>query len=193
MNTSGTSLRNELQKARSALTNEAQEAAADAIVAPVLQSIDELGPSAPGIVAAYVAHGGELDVLPAALALRSVGWSIALPVCGPSGSMEFCPWQPGDELASNIYGIGEPTTQPHPLTAIDVVLVPGVGFDHAMSRIGHGVGFYDRYFARCFAADHDPVRLAIAHDVQIVELPKPEPWDVPMHRVLTPTKVLDRT
>ncbi|MBQ1576312.1 MAG: 5-formyltetrahydrofolate cyclo-ligase, partial [Oscillospiraceae bacterium] len=33
--------------------------------------------------------------------------------------------------------------------ALDAVLVPCVGFDGALRRLGHGMGFYDRYLARC--------------------------------------------
>lgn len=116
-----------------------------------------------------------------------------MPVCGADASMEFCPWTPGDQLTLNKYGIGEPEFAPVPIESIDVVIVPGVGFDENGSRIGHGVGYYDRFFARCASIDHAPLRLAIAHDLQVVDLPPPEAWDVPMHRILTPTKVIDRT
>ena len=105
--------------------------------------------------------------------------------------MDFSPWVPGEPLEPNRYGIGEPHDNPVPIGSIDVVLVPGVGFDRAGARIGHGVGFYDRFFARCFAADHDPRRVALAHDLQIVQLPDPEAWDVPMHTLITPSQVID--
>ncbi len=76
------------------------------------------------------------------------------------------------------------------MTTIDLVLVPGVGFSPGLSRVGHGVGYYDRWFARCFDADHDPLRWGLAHDLQIVALPEDRTWDVAMHRVITPTRVL---
>ncbi len=193
MNDSRTTLRNELQEARSALSELEQQSAAAAIVDKVVNSVAQSGPESPGIVAGYLSHGGELEVAPATGALRDLGWKVVLPVCGADASMEFCPWSPGDELTYNRYGIGEPTSDPVAIDTIDVVLVPGVGFDKNGSRIGHGVGFYDRFFARCAAIDHEPLRLGIAHDLQIVELPPPESWDVPMHRILTPTKLLDRS
>lgn len=106
--------------------------------------------------------------------------------------MEFAPWSPGEELRPNRYGIGEPQTNAISIADISVVLVPGVGFDTMGNRIGHGVGFYDRFFTRCNEQGHRPLRIGIAHDLQIVELPPPAPWDVPMDRILTPTKVIDR-
>jgi 5-formyltetrahydrofolate cyclo-ligase len=182
-----TSMRRELIDKRDALSSEFLAGAAKAIVNSVIGAV----PVKPGTVAAYVAYGGELDVSPAALALAERGWRLVLPVCGPNASLEFCPWAPGDPLTKNRLGIDEPTSAPVPLNEVDVVLVPGVGFDACGSRIGHGMGFYDRYFARCFEIGHDPRRIGIAHDLQVVELPEPERWDVAMHLILTPTKVLD--
>ena len=188
MDDTGTSLRKRLQEQRSLLSDAEQKAAANAIVGPVVAAM----PARPGVVAAYIAHGGELDVAPATQALRERGWEIVLPVCGPDASMEFCPWVPGDALVANKYGIGEPVSSPARLDTINVVLVPGVGFDESGARIGHGVGFYDRFFAKCFAADLDPLRLAVAHDVQVVvDRLSQEPWDVAMHSVVTPTKVIN--
>lgn len=126
-------------------------------------------------------------------ALIDDGFDIVLPVCGPDFIVDFCPWRPGDPMTSGRYGIAEPTSDPVEITSIGTVLVPGVGFDESGSRIGHGAGYYDRFFARCFAAHHAPRRLGIAHDVQMVTLPPPEPWDVAMHEIITPTKVVNVT
>ena len=104
--------------------------------------------------------------------------------------MTFAPWAPEDPLVKNRYGIPEPTSAPVAVGAIDVVLVPGVGFGRDGSRIGHGVGYYDRFFAKCFANDHDPFRLGLAHDGQIVDLPPSESWDVEMHLVISPSHVI---
>ena len=30
-----------------------------------------------------------------------------------------------------------------------MIIVPGVGFDMAMNRIGHGKGYYDHFIQRC--------------------------------------------
>ena len=141
-------------------------------------------------ISAYLAQRGELDLLPTIRLLVDRGVQIVLPVCGPDGSMEFCLWSEGDDLSISKFGIGEPQTAPVRPTSIEVFLVPGVGFGADGSRVGHGQGYYDRFFARCFAADHDPLRIGIAHDLQIVDMPPPEPWDVAMHQVITPTRVI---
>lgn len=35
---------------------------------------------------------------------------------------------------------------------LDLIVVPGVGFDRDMNRIGHGKGYYDSFIRRCY--DH---------------------------------------
>ena len=118
-----------------------------------------------------------------------MGWTVVLPVCGPDLSMEFCPLLPGDATNKNQFGIDEPMSEPVDLATIDVVIVPGVGFGRDGSRIGHGVGYYDRFFARCSSVQHDPLRVGLAHDLQVVGLPPAESWDVAMHTLVTPSEV----
>ena len=62
--------------------------------------------------------------------------------------------------------------------------------DRTGSRVGHGVGFYDR-FLEPFRDRIQPLRVGVAHDSQIVDLPLPEPWDVPMHLVVTDQRTFD--
>ena len=191
MNDSREALRLRLRAARDNLSASEQISAAEAIVDPVLSEIARNVPERPArVVAGHLATQGELDVRPTLRALAQSGWTVVLPVCGPKVTMHFAPWIPEDKLAANRYGIPEPTTDPVPAADIDVVIVPGVGFDVDGSRIGHGAGYYDRFFAGCFSGGHDPFRIGVAHDLQIVKLPKPEPWDVGMHSVITPSGVI---
>ena len=172
---------------RNRLGSDTQRAAAEAIVAPVLAACERQPAS--GLVAAYVAYGGELSLAPTVIALVDAGFEIVLPVSRPDAHLDFCSWAPGEPLVRGPYGIGEPTTSPVDPKEIMTVLVPGVGFARDGSRIGHGVGYYDRFFARCFSANHDPRRIGIAHDLQMVDLPEAKPWDVAMHEVITPSEV----
>ncbi len=53
-----------------------------------------------------------------------------------------------DDLTVSSMGIREPISGiPFPATMIDLVLVPGLGFDEYGHRLGRGRGFYDRYLA----------------------------------------------
>mgnify|MGYP001455042479 CR=1 FL=1 len=72
------------------------------------------------------------------------------------------------------------------VAALDLLIVPLSAFDAAARRIGMGGGFYDRTFAfsrirPCMA----PKLVGLAHDFQRVEQLPIEPWDVPLHGVVT--------
>ena len=50
-----------------------------------------------------------------------------------------------------------------------------------MRRLGQGAGFYDRAFARLPAA----LRIGLAWSVQEVDILPADPWDAPLHAVVT--------
>lgn len=65
---------------------------------------------------------------------------------------------------------------------IDLVLVPGLGFDQDGYRIGYGGGFYDRFFANLTSK---PVKLGYCYDFQLVrDIPHDE-FDIAVDKVLT--------
>lgn len=50
------------------------------------------------------------------------------------------------EMESDRYGLRHPVRGEHvPLGSIEMIVVPGVGFDERGSRLGRGGGFYDRF------------------------------------------------
>ncbi len=75
---------------------------------------------------------------------------------------------------------------------IDVVVVPGLGFDRSGNRIGRGAGFYDRFLGG-LAGLGKPVRVALAFDEQVVASAEGVPvegHDVRMEWVVTPTETI---
>lgn len=65
---------------------------------------------------------------------------------------------------------------------IDLIMVPGVAFDHEGGRLGNGAGYYDRLLQ---GVRHDTVLTAICYESQICEKVVMEKHDVAMHHVLT--------
>jgi 5-formyltetrahydrofolate cyclo-ligase len=72
-----------------------------------------------------------------------------------------------DDLSESPLGIREPAKgMPIPLGSIDMVVVPGLGFDEMGNRIGRGRGFYDRFLAH---RDWNGVACALALEMQVIQ------------------------
>lgn len=190
-NTARDAIRRNLLADRRGLAPDVARADSASAARRASEQIQRLERGGPGVIAGYRALPGEIDPALALDDLANAGWTVVLPVCGAGGRMDFAPWSPGDPLTPSRFGVDEPDAPPVEIATITALIVPGVAFDRRGNRLGHGVGFYDRFFARCAQQSHDPYRLGIAYDFQVVDLPTPEPWDIPMHSVVSPLEVID--
>ena len=89
----------------------------------------------------------------------------ALPRTLPGGVLAPHLYQTG-RLVHHRWGMPEPPpdSPAAPLEEIELVLVPGVGFDLQGGRIGFGGGFYDRLLVQLNA-----VRVGVAYEQSTVE------------------------
>jgi len=73
---------------------------------------------------------------------------------------------------------------PHEL---DLVITPLVAFDDQRHRVGMGGGYYDRTFSFLAEGNENskPRLVGIAFDCQKVQKITPNPWDIPLFRVIT--------
>ncbi len=115
-------------------------------------------------------------------------------VCVPrvdGDDMDFYILRDMTQLKPGKFGIFEPSSECEMYTPQDgdVMAVPGVKFDEACNRKGHGRGYYDKYFAKF--SNVDIIKIAFATESQMVEaLENVQPHDVPMDMILTQSRVL---
>ena len=146
-------------------------------------------------VAGYWASHGELPLNLVIPPLANRGQQFLLPVIGRGKRLHFAPWQSGDAVQPNRYGIPEPAAPGELLEPfqLDLVLVPLLGFDRRGRRLGHGGGYYDRSFA--FLNEQvrptEPLLVGIAYDFQELEIVNEEPWDVALDFIATNRELID--
>lgn len=181
----GKDLRQVLRARRRAIPPR-QQAAAAAAVAERLATWQPFRRA--GVIAAYRAFDGEIDVGPAMELAWSLGKQVCLPVVDAGASMRFRAVTPGAGLRRNRFGIQENRSGRWQMgNTIDLVLVPLVGFDAAGHRLGMGGGYYDRYFSH-HLRHPDWVRgtlVGVAHAVQQTASLPTNPWDVPLDAIAT--------
>lgn len=139
------------------------------------------------MVALYLPVGSEAPADAFAEPLILAGKRLCLPCLEDSSAeMLFREWTPGDRLAMGQAGIAEPLPDA-PLAVPDAILAPLVAFDRALNRLGQGGGHYDRAFVRYPHA----VRIGIAWSAQERSDLVLDPWDMPLHALVTEREYLE--
>jgi 5-formyltetrahydrofolate cyclo-ligase len=73
---------------------------------------------------------------------------------------------------------------------IDLLVVPGLGFDRQGNRIGQGKGYYDRFIARIMQ-DGKPTLIAVALDCQMTTSVPVSPLDRVVDKILLPSQTIE--
>jgi 5-formyltetrahydrofolate cyclo-ligase len=93
-------------------------------------------------------------------------------------------------LEPGVYGILEPKKgkmEEIPIDDIDLIIVPGVGFDEKGRRIGHGKGYYDNLLRN----SKDAVHIGLAFEFQIVDSIPTEKHDISVDGIITEKRIIN--
>ena len=139
-------------------------------------------------MAGYVALAGELSPHIAMGRHAEAGGVCVVPAWDGEGKRyRFCRWEKGMPMMAGRFKVPEPAEKAWVDKAeISVFLVPGLAFDVAGNRLGHGAGIYDTLLA---GASAEAVFIGVAYDDQVVASVPVEAHDIRMHAIATPTKV----
>jgi 5-formyltetrahydrofolate cyclo-ligase len=196
-------LRRDMRRQRQALSQaEQQQAAVDLVsvfaAQPTLLQAEH--------IALYLSNDAELDTSLLIDWLWQQGKQLYLPILHPvcPGHLLFQRYSSSTPMQRNRFGIPEPVlncSQICPLSQLSLICLPLVAFDAAGNRMGMGGGFYDRTLAQLPALSETlplqasdqraqrPMLLGLAHQCQQLEALPQQAWDIPLHAVLTPTKL----
>lgn len=72
------------------------------------------------------------------------------------------------------------------INEVDLIIVPGVGFDEQGQRIGHGKGYYDNLLKNSVKSNH----IGLAFEFQILKKIPIESHDLPVHIIITEERLI---
>jgi 5-formyltetrahydrofolate cyclo-ligase len=187
--TKKTLLRSERLHARRALSADHRQAASARIASTLIHSHEFAASRA---IACYLPCDDEVDPRRVIARAWCAKKRVFAPVIDGRGGMIFRQISPDTRLERNYFGLWEPVTGA--LIAapkIDLVLTPLVAFDTSRNRIGMGGGYFDRCFAflRHRRSWLHPKLIGLAFDCQRVEKIQTNPWDIPLYRIVTESRV----
>ncbi|BDX05831.1 5-formyltetrahydrofolate cyclo-ligase [Planctobacterium marinum] len=185
-------LRQQLRKARQSLSTEQQQDASIKLLNNIVANniVDNAQ-----ICAFYLANDGELNPKPLIEYCWSKGVKTSLPVIHPfaKGHLLFLQYSANSKMCSNQYGIDEPVCElPDivPLTQHQLIFTPLVGFDLNGNRLGMGGGYYDRTLSSLKQQANISL-IGLAHDCQQVDALPQENWDIPVNKIITPSRIIN--
>jgi 5-formyltetrahydrofolate cyclo-ligase len=94
------------------------------------------------------------------------------------------------ELSSGYMGIPEPSLTDERMVSpedVDLVVIPGLGYDYSGNRLGYGAGYYDRLLSE---TKKKLIVIAPAYEEQIVDMIPAEEHDMKVDIIVTDKRIL---
>ena len=172
-----------MRQAREDLRPE-QKAENDHAIFARLTSLAEL--TAATTVFCFISSGLETDTHALLEWLQSQGKRICVPKITGKNTMVAVSFTGWSGLEPGPFGIPAPVESRVFAEKIDVCITPGLGFTLRGDRLGHGQGYYDRWFA------HHPVghRIGLAYECQLLDHFPREQDDITLDMIITEQRVI---
>ena len=139
------------------------------------------------IIGGYVPINYEFDCLSLLKFLETKNYIISLPVIENNSKMDFYKYSFKDPLKLNKLGIPEPFKSSRKIVP-DLILVPLVGYDNSLNRLGYGGGFYDRYFEKNLSLGQIH-KIGLAFSFQKIKKLPVNKFDKKLDKIITEKKI----
>lgn len=96
-----------------------------------------------------------------------------------------------NELAPGFYNILTPKDEfirPTDPDLIDLIIVPGIAFDHQGYRVGYGGGYYDRFLSKIKPT---VPKISIAFHLQLIDKVPKDHFDIPVDYIYTEKEIIE--
>lgn len=146
-------------------------------------------------IALYLSRDGELSCHEIIQWCWQNSKKTYLPVLDPDQGQQllFVEYTEQTPMLNNRFAIPEPVIESSNVTLIDqldCIFLPLVAFDDNGNRLGMGGGFYDRTLAEIDNLARSPQLFGFAHDCQQASSLSTESWDIPVHKIVTPSRII---
>ena len=138
-------------------------------------------------IGGYYPYNYEIDDLEILNLLEKKQFNISLPIINKNNQMNFFKWSNNYPLKINKFGIPEPVSSR--IFYPDILLVPLVGYDGNLNRLGYGGGFYDRYIEK-IEKKKNVIKIGIAFSFQKITSVPTNNYDKKLDFVITEKEIL---
>ena len=135
----------------------------------------------------YYPSNYEIDDLEILCLLEKQNFKISLPIVKKNNQMNFFKWSNKEPLKINKFGIPEPVSSK--ILYPDILLVPLVGYDSNLNRLGYGGGFYDRYIEK-IEKIKKVIKIGLAFSCQKITSVPVNQYDKKLDFIITEKEIL---
>ena len=153
-----------------------------------LSKILEKKKTKPKIIGGYYPFNYELDILNILETLEKKKYIISLPKIAKNNKMNFFKWSFKEPLKINKFGIPETTSNKK--INPNILLIPLVGFDDQLNRLGYGGGYYDRYLSK-IEDNKKIIKIGVGFSFQKIKNIPINKHDIKLDYIITEKKIIE--
>ena len=153
-----------------------------------LSKILEKKKTKPKIIGGYYPFNYELDILNILETLEKKKYIISLPKIAKNNKMNFFKWSFKEPLRINKFGIPETTSNKK--INPNILLIPLVGFDDQLNRLGYGGGYYDRYLSK-IEDNKKIIKIGVGFSFQKIKNIPINKHDIKLDYIITEKKIIE--